>query len=164
MSSTTMKAKGQGLDARLTRILDEGYGPGAWHGPDFKAALEDVTPALAFWRPAPERHNIAEVALHHAYQIHGVRGKLGEALPEPFVLRGDDWFPASDEKTLPWAKIRQTVEDQQKRLVELAGDIAAGRAESPLDETQRFELVLGITCHSAYHAGQIQLLKRLHVG
>jgi hypothetical protein len=165
MSSTmTTKAKGQGLDARLTRILDEGYGPGAWHGPDFKAALEDVTAALAFWRPAPERHNIAEVALHHAYQIHGVRGKLAEAMPEPFLLKGEDWFPASDEKTLSWAKIRKAVADQQERLVALVADIAAGRAESPLDETQRFELVLGITCHAVYHAGQVQLLKRLHAG
>lgn len=169
MSSTTMKAKGAkaeslGLDARLTRILDEGYGPGAWHGPDFKAALEEVPATLAFWRPSPERHNIAEEALHHAYQIHGVRTKLSEALPEPFVLKGEDWFPVSDEKTLSWAKIRKTVEDQQARLVALVSEIAAGRAESPLDETQRFELVLGITCHAAYHAGQVQLLKRLHAG
>ena len=50
----------------LTRVLDEGYGPGAWHGPDLKAALADVSPELAFWRPSPERHNLAEVALHHA--------------------------------------------------------------------------------------------------
>lgn len=166
MSSTTMKAKGQtqGLDARLTRILDEGYGPGAWHGPDFKAALEDVPAPLAFWRPAPERHNIAEVVLHHAYQIHGVRGKLSEALPEPFLLKGEDWFPASEDKPLSWTRIRKAVEDQQERLVALVKDIAAGRAESPLDETQRFELVLGITCHAVYHAGQVQLLKRLHAG
>ena len=31
-----------------TRVLTEGYGPGAWHGADLKAALADVTPALAF--------------------------------------------------------------------------------------------------------------------
>jgi len=43
----------------LTRILDEGYGPGAWHGPDLKAALADVSDELAFWRPSPQRHNIA---------------------------------------------------------------------------------------------------------
>jgi hypothetical protein len=29
---------------------------------------------------------------------------------------------------------------------------------------QRFTLVLGITCHAVYHAGQIQLIKRLHQG
>ncbi|PYR18731.1 MAG: hypothetical protein DMF98_25380 [Acidobacteria bacterium] len=46
-----------------SRVLNEGYGPGAWHGADLKAALADVTPDLAFWRVAPGRHNIAEIAL-----------------------------------------------------------------------------------------------------
>ena len=45
------------------RILEEGYGPGAWHGADLRAALTDVSPRLAFWRPGPGRHNIAEIAL-----------------------------------------------------------------------------------------------------
>src|SRR5262245_37268560 len=62
--STTASGHTIGTDAR---ILREGYGEGAWHGPDLKAALADVTDANAFWRPAPGRHNIAEVALHHAY-------------------------------------------------------------------------------------------------
>jgi hypothetical protein len=30
-----------------------------------------------------------------------------------------------------------------------------------LDSTERFGLVLGITCHAIYHAGQVQILKRL---
>ena len=68
------------------RVLLEGYGGEAWHGPDLKAALADVSTALAFWRPAPGRHNIAEIALHHAYYAHSVRGRLSETAPEPFVL------------------------------------------------------------------------------
>ena len=63
-----------------TRVLSESYGPGAWHGPDLKAALADVTPDLAFWRPADGRHNIAEVALHHAFCARAVRGHIA-ALP-----------------------------------------------------------------------------------
>src|SRR5439155_6236180 len=68
----------KGLDAR---VLNEGYGTGAWHGPDLKAELGDVTPELAFWRPARGRHNIAEIALHHAFcarskQIPPARPKL----------------------------------------------------------------------------------------
>ena len=38
-----------------SRILNEGYGTGAWHGADLKAAIADVTPAVAFWRPAEGR-------------------------------------------------------------------------------------------------------------
>ena len=67
-TTTTKTAIPNELDTRvLARILEEGYGPGAWHGADLKAALADVPSELAFWRPFPERHNIAEIALHHAY-------------------------------------------------------------------------------------------------
>src|SRR6266487_1867622 len=82
-----------------SRVLSEGYGAGAWHGPDMKAALADVTPALAFWRPAADRHNIAELEA----------GTVTPAMPAP----------------------------------------------------ERFSLILGITCHAIYHAGQVQLIKRL---
>src|SRR5262245_28479225 len=79
--STTATGNTAGTEIR---ILCEGYGEGAWHGPDLKAALADVTQATAYWRPAPGRHNIAEVALHHAYYAHAVRAKLSEVEPEPF--------------------------------------------------------------------------------
>lgn len=68
-------------ESTAARILNQGYGAGAWHGPDMKAALDDVTPKTAFLRPAPERHSIAEVALHHAYTVHSVRAKLSGQAP-----------------------------------------------------------------------------------
>ena len=146
----------------LTRILDEGYGPGAWHGPDLKAALADVSDELAFWRPSPQRHNIAEVALHHAYYVRSVRGQLSGTAPEPFMLEGEDWFELSDGARLNWPKIQSTVEAEQRKLAAVVADLAAGRAQSKLSDIERFNLVLGISCHAVYHAGQIQLLKRLH--
>jgi len=144
-----------------SRILSEGYGPGAWHGPDLKAALADVDPALAFWRPAKERHNIAELVLHHAFFIRAVRSQIAGVPAEPFVLQGADWFASNDERAIPWPKIQSTLESQQKRLVELIAAVEAGTATSPLPAAERLNLVLGITCHAVYHAGQIQLIKRL---
>ncbi|HET9227676.1 MAG TPA: DinB family protein [Thermoanaerobaculia bacterium] len=135
----------------LSRILDEGYGPGAWHGPDLKAALADVGPELAFWRPAPERHNIAEIAIHHAFYVRSVRGQLSGTTPEPFVLEGEDWF---DVSSLSWPEIQAVVEKEQARLAEVAAELEPS--------AERFNLVLGITCHAIYHAGQVQLLKKLH--
>jgi hypothetical protein len=64
-----------GIDVRLfSRILEEGYGPGAWHGNDMKAAVADVSAEDAFWRPGRQRHNIAELALHHAYFVRSGPG------------------------------------------------------------------------------------------
>ena len=37
-----------------------------------------------------------------------------------------------------------------------------GGVSSPLADADRFNLELGITCHAIYHAGQVQLIKRLH--
>jgi hypothetical protein len=134
------------------RILDEGYGPGAWHGADLKAALADVTAEQAFWRPAPGRHNIAEIALHHAFCARSVRGQLTGKAPEPFVLEGEDWFEASERGPLSWPQIQSALEVEQGRL---AAAVAARQDGEPVD------LVLGITCHAVYHAGQVQLIKRL---
>lgn len=163
MSTSSKAAVSATPEARiLARILDEGYGPGAWHGPDLKAAIADVSPELAFWRPAAERHNIAEVALHHAYYIRSVRGQLSGTPPESFVLEGEDWFELSDAKRLAWDRIQSVVEAEQSKLAAVVADLAAGRVQSKLSETDRLNLVLGITCHAVYHAGQVQLLKRLH--
>lgn len=147
MTTTTIEK------TELSRILDEGYGPGAWHGPDLKAALADVGPDLAFWRPAPGRHNIAEIALHHAYTVRNVRGQLSGTPPEPFVLEGEDWF---DPSGLSWPEIQAVLEKEQGRLAAVVAGLEP--------EAERFNLVLGITCHAIYHAGQVQLLKRLHAG
>jgi hypothetical protein len=145
MTTTTIEK------TELSRVLEEGYGPGAWHGPDLKAALADVGPELAFWRPAPERHNIAEIALHHAFYARSVRGQLSGTPLEPFVLEGEDWF---DLAGLSWPEIQAVVEEQQSRW---AAVVAGAQPDA-----ERFNLVLGITCHAIYHAGQVQLLKRLH--
>jgi DinB superfamily len=144
-----------------SRVLNEGYGPGAWHGADLKAALTDVTQDLAFWRPAAGRHNIAEIALHHAYTTRAVWSQISGQPAESFVLEGADWFSVDDEATIPWRKILATVATEQQKLAELVADIEAGKATSPLADAERFNLVLGITCHAIYHAGQIQLIKRL---
>jgi hypothetical protein len=160
MSTSTAPAS-SGLDVR---ILNEGYGPGAWHGADMKAALADVSPALAFWRPGPGRHNIAEIALHHAYYAHSVRGGLSAGPIEPFVREGEDWFALDDESTTAWPEILATVEKEQRQLAGIVEDIARGAAASPKTDAERLDLVLGITCHAVYHAGQIQLIKVLHSG
>jgi hypothetical protein len=149
---------------RFARILNEGYGPGAWHGPDLKAALADVDADLAFWRPGAERHNVAEIALHHAYCARNVRAKLQGLDAEPFVLEGDDWFPVSDASVLSWPAIVEVVDREQARLARVAVEISDRRAQSPLSQSERFDLVLGITCHAVYHAGQIQLIKRMAKG
>ena len=143
------------------RLLQESYGPGAWHGADLKAALAEVSPKLAFWRPGQGRHNIAEIALHHAYYAHSVRGRLLAKPIEPFVREGDDWFTLNDEQAMPWASVLTAVEEQQRKLAVAVADIARDGSLSKLAPQEQLDLIIGITCHAIYHAGQIQLIKVL---
>ena len=149
------------LDTRvLARILEEGYGPGAWHGADLKAAIADVSPDLAFWRPSPERHNIAEIALHHAYFVRDVRSRLTGQDPGPFVMDGEEWFPLPAASRLGWPAVLQAVDDEQRRLYDAVTALSPD-SRGVRTQAERFELVLGITCHAVYHAGQVQLIKKL---
>ena len=144
----------------LSRLLEEGYGPGAWHGADLRAAVADVSDAVAFWRPGKGRHNLAEIALHHAYCVNSVIGRLTGKDPGPFVLEGDDWFDLS-KNSLSWSKVRSTLDATQQLLANVVAEIGAGSISSPLSVGEQFDLCLGITCHAVYHAGQMQLIKVL---
>jgi hypothetical protein len=161
-TATTKTTIATPLDPAMSaRILEEGYGPGAWHGADMRAALADVTPQTAFWRPGKGRHNIAEIALHHAWCVRSVSGQLTGESPEPFPLDGADWFDASDEGSIRWSDITALVAAEHGRLTAALADVAGGRRQSPVPEADRFDLTLGVTCHAIYHAGQIQLIKVL---
>jgi hypothetical protein len=163
MSATATKtATPTGLPASIfSRVLEEGSGPGAWYGSDFRAAVAEVTAANAFTRPGKGRHNIAEVALHHAYWSGQIAGKLTGSEPSAFPLEGEDWFEVNDESRLSWSAIRAALEASQQRLSQAVSEVASGVRTSPLGEAERFDLVVGITGHAAYHAGQIQLIKKL---
>ena len=142
----------------LSRLLDEGYGPGAWHGADLRAAVADVSDTTAFWRPGEARHNIAEVALHHAFCAHSVIGQLTGKDAGPFVIDGSDWFELSGS-SLTWEAVRSTLDATLQRLAGVVADIGSGVVASPLDGREQFDLVLGVASHAIYHAGQIQLIK-----
>ena len=147
--------------ATFNRIIDEGYGPGAWYGSDLRAAVGDTAAADAFKRPAKGRHNVAEVALHAAFWADEATSRLTGAPRAAFPLDGEDWFALADDKKLSWKKIVATLDAAQQRLSQAVAEVASGARTSPLGEAERFDLIIGITGHAAYHAGQIQLIKKL---
>ena len=147
--------------AVLSRVLEEGYGPGAWHGADMRAAIADVDAKLAFTKPPKANHTIAEIVVHHAWVVRNANAQISGGEPPKFPVPGEDWLEIKDEKPLSWRDIQRTLETQQRALAATIADIGAGRIKSPVAESERFDLVLGVTCHAIYHAGQIQLIKVL---
>ena len=145
----------------LNRILDEGYGPGAWYGSDLRTAVADTPAADAYTRPAKGRHNIAEVALHAAFWANEATSRLTGTPRADFPIEGEDWFELKDEKALSWKKVAATLEAAQQRLSQAVSEVASGARTSPLGEAERFDLIIGISGHAVYHAGQIQLIRKL---
>jgi hypothetical protein len=166
--STTMRNEPEieagRLPTILARTLAEGYGPGAWHGPDLGSAVSDVTPETAFQRPMAGRHNIAEIALHHAWYVQVVTGRLTGKPTEPFPIEGEDWFELDADGALSWTEVRTELAARHAALTEAVAALGGGGARSPLSPAEQLDVVLGITCHAVYHAGQIQLIKRLLAG
>src|SRR5688500_4278423 len=107
--------------ATFARILDEGYGPGAWYGSDLRAAIAEVTPAIAVVGPGAGRHTVAVIALHHAYWAGQVEGKLTGDVATAFPLVGEDWFELNDASKLSWQAIVTLVDASHQRLSRTVG-------------------------------------------
>lgn len=141
----------------LLQIIDQAYEKKAWHGPNLKQSLRGVSAQEAGWRPAPSRHNILEIALHAAYWKYVVRRKLRRDPRGSFPLPGSDWFarlgsPSAKE----WREARALLDQEHRRLREAVANL-------PQSEALRVPpaWIFGVAFHDVYHAGQIQLLKRL---
>jgi DinB superfamily len=146
--------------ALILQELAAGYDNKAWHGSNLKGSLRGVTAFQAAWRPAGGRHNIWEVAVHAAYWKYAVRRRLTGERRGSFPLKGSNWFvrpepgTAEDRWARAWARDRALLEQEHGSLVR------AVRGMDP-KRLSRIDMVFGIAYHDVYHAGQIQLLKRL---
>ena len=148
--------------ALLLRLIDEGYERKAWHGPNLRGSLRGVSASQASKRPGPGRHNIWEVAVHAAYWKYVVRRRILDERRGSFPLKGSNWFrrpaPGADWK----ADLRMLGEmhGSMRRAVASLKDADLGR-KAKGSRVANATIVAGIAAHDIYHAGQIQLLKRL---
>lgn len=148
----------------LLRLLDEAYSRKAWHGPNLRGAIRGVDPRVAAWRPAPGRHNIWEIAVHCAYWKYAVRRRVLGEKRGAFPLGGSNWLVRPEAvSSEAWRADIALLEDMHRRLRTAVAtlsprDLAKVPAGSRLPN---LAVLSGIAAHDVYHAGQIQLLKRL---
>jgi hypothetical protein len=148
----------------LLRILDESYEKKAWHGPNLKGSIRGLAAWQADWRPAAGRRSIAEIVIHCAYWKYAIRRKLRGEKRGSFALKGSNWFPIPSPLVESTWRDFVALLDREHRLLraELAAFPAARLNATPAGGKVRFATQLyGIALHDVYHAGQIQLLKRL---
>jgi hypothetical protein len=148
----------------LIEILDQAYDGRAWHGTNLKNSLRGLSAADASWRPAPDRHNIWEIALHAAYWKYIVRRRLTGEKRGSFPIKGSNWFVRPDaEGKHSWAGDLDVLEEMNRtlreKILEFPGKMLCRRPAG--SRFSNIEMVYGISSHDLYHAGQIQLLKKL---
>jgi uncharacterized damage-inducible protein DinB len=148
----------------LLHFLDEAYEKKAWHGPNLRGSIRGLSAKEAAWRPSPRRHNIWEIVVHCAYWKYAVRRRMLGEKRGSFPLKGSNWFvrPATlAEKA--WREDIKLLETCHRSM----RDAIAGLKRSdlkvvpPSSTVSNARIIYGIAAHDLYHAGQIQLLKRL---
>lgn len=151
----------------LLRLIDEAFDRKSWHGPNLRGSLRGLSAMDAAWRPQPKRHNIWEVALHAAYWKYTVRRRLLGEKRGSFPLKGNNWFErpiagAIDESQ--WKSDVELLVATHTSLRKAVAQLVPKDLARPADggKTTILSLVTGIAAHDLYHAGQIQLLKRLY--
>lgn len=148
----------------LLRLLDQGFDHAAWHGPTLGGAIRGLTARQAAWRPARGRHSVWEIALHAAYWKYAVRRRLTGGAQGGFPREGSNWpaMPDVPDQGHWRADVRLLKEEHRKlrRVVSALSPKVLGRRVDKKRWTYS-ETIHGIAMHDLYHAGQIQLLKKL---
>jgi hypothetical protein len=154
--------------AALLRLLDQAYDRKAWHGTTLRGSLRGLGAEEAAWRPAEDRHNIWELTVHAAYWKYSVARRLRRLAGGDleFPLKGSNWFPRPEEAG---EKAWKADVDLLGRMHRALREAVAALPDSDLErvpegsKTSVLDLIEGIALHDIYHAGQIQLIKRLYL-
>jgi hypothetical protein len=153
-------------------LIDEGFQKQAWHGPNLRSALRGVSAEEAAWRPGKNRHNIWELTVHAAYWKYAVAKRLTGSKKHEFPEKGRNWF-ARGGKTTSKREAEKNWKQDLALLARMHKELRTAIAE--LKESQMngrcrgsrqtvMQNGLGIAMHDVYHAGQIQLLRKLYAG
>jgi uncharacterized damage-inducible protein DinB len=151
--------------AILLAGLAEGFDRRSWHGTNLNGSIRGLGMEEATWRPRPTRHNIWELIVHTAYWKYAVTRRITGATRGGFPLKGSNWFRRPQLGTkLELAGDIALLRTCHRELVEAVRAIPADRLDKRQGRTRytSAEVIRGIMAHDLYHAGQIQLLKRMY--
>jgi hypothetical protein len=147
----------------LLEVIDQGFDRQSWHGPNLRGSIRGVTHHQALWRPQAERHNIWEHVLHAAYWKYTVRRRMLGEKRGAFPIKGSNWIVPQENTPAAWRRDVQLLVETHESMRASIADLSPAQLHKrlPGSKVSYFFLISGIAAHDVYHAGQIQLLKRL---
>jgi uncharacterized damage-inducible protein DinB len=149
----------------LLRQLRQAFNEHSWHGTNLYGSLRGLKPDMAAWRPYPDRHNIWELIVHAAYWKYTVVRRLKGDKRGSFALEGSNFFTRPNEQSPAALKADiQLLKLYHDKLLETVQALRPSDFDKiPIEsKVSNRDVIMGIAAHDIYHAGQIQLLKRLY--
>jgi hypothetical protein len=146
----------------LLMILDQAYDHPSWHVRSPRS-IRRVS-STAAQRPAPRRHNIWEIVVHAAYWKYSAWRRLTGQPRGSFPFKGSNWFHRPEEMTeRAWRSDKALLDGMHASLREAVAQLSPRDLHSTPrgSKVSNVSLLSGVAAHDLYHAGQIQLLKRL---
>ena len=150
----------------LVQVVDQAFQRRSWHGTTLKGAIRGLTVETATFRPAGDRHNIWELVLHTAYWKYIVRRRLTRDTTLSFPRKPSNWPAVPDEATPRMLKKDVALlQNEHDFLIAAICEFPASRLmqHAPESRWSYAEHIHGVAAHDLYHAGQIQLLKKLRI-
>jgi hypothetical protein len=149
----------------VLRSIDQAYDAHAWHGTNLRGSVRGLALDEAGFRPGPGRHNIWELVVHCAYWKYAVRRRLTGEKRGSFPLVGSNFFrrPGPDGSRPAWRRDVALLDETHAALRAVAEGLGPEQLRRRVRGSRysALDTLLGIAAHDLYHAGQIQLLKRL---
>ncbi len=151
----------------LIALLEDGFHRRAWHGTNLVGSIRGLDPAVAAWRPGPGRHSIWELIVHCAYWKYAVTRLLTGAKRGSFPYDGSNFFARDGGSAAELKRDVALLKRCHRDLIVAVSRVKARElAQKPAGGKKwtREASIRGAACHDIYHAGQIQLIKRLREG
>ena len=144
--------------------IDEAYDTRSWHGTNLRGVAPRLSPRWPRGAPPPAATTSGSWRVHAAYWKYAVRRRITGEKRGSFALAGSNWFRRPEKPTAAaWkadlALLAREHREMRTVIAALASSSFGKRAPGG-SQTIGF-MVRGIAAHDLYHAGQIQVLKRL---
>jgi uncharacterized damage-inducible protein DinB len=132
----------------------------AWHGPSVLEALVNVDAGTAAAHPIRGAHSIWELVLHliatQAVLLRRIRGETAGLNAQEF------WLTVPPISESAWAETVERLKRQEAELQQAMSGLPEERLDARLtaEGSSAYNNFHGHIQHNAYHAGQINLLKK----
>lgn len=137
----------------LIKLWSESWASGIWVAP-WEKAVAGLTPHMAAWRPAPDRHSIWEIVNHVCIWREYTLSKIDPSRPGPKreEMEHRNFEPARAINELDWdatvARLRETHVAIEGAMKAMVNEVAQERLPHHLG-------------HDCYHLGQIMYVRAM---